>query len=52
MSTKSDVFAFGVVLAELVTGERALIPDKKDASKMRSLVTAVSAVLRALSPPA
>nr|XP_009385427.1 PREDICTED: lysM domain receptor-like kinase 3 [Musa acuminata subsp. malaccensis] len=52
MSTKSDVFAFGVVLAELVTGERALIPDKKDACKMRSLVTAMKEVSASDDPNA
>lgn len=41
MTTKSDVFAFGVVLSELVTGQRALTPDGKDSSKMRSLATIV-----------
>ncbi|URD83284.1 LysM domain [Musa troglodytarum] len=52
MSTKSDVFAFGVVLAELVTGERALIPDKREACKMRSLVTAMKEVSASDDPNA
>ncbi|CAM0881262.1 unnamed protein product [Alopecurus aequalis] len=39
MTTKSDVYAFGVVLAELITGLRALVRDNKDANKTKSLIT-------------
>ncbi|KAM0849452.1 hypothetical protein ACQ4PT_053730 [Festuca glaucescens] len=39
MTTKSDVYAFGVVLAELITGLRALVRDNKEANKTKSLVT-------------
>lgn len=42
MTTKTDVFAFGVVLAELITGKRALIPDGSEPTKMKSLITIVS----------
>ncbi|KAG2589239.1 lysM domain receptor-like kinase 3 [Panicum virgatum] len=38
MTTKSDVYAFGVVLAELITGLRALIRDNKEVNKMKSLI--------------
>ncbi|XP_020705880.2 lysM domain receptor-like kinase 3 [Dendrobium catenatum] len=43
-STKTDVFAFGVVIAELITGRRALTRDSKEATKMKSLVPVMKAV--------
>ena len=42
MTAKTDVFAFGVVLAELVTGQRALIRDNREPTRMKSLITLVS----------
>lgn len=42
MTTKTDVFAFGVVLAELITGQRALARDNKEPNKMKSLITVVN----------
>uniref|UniRef100_A0ACD5YC85 Uncharacterized protein n=1 Tax=Avena sativa TaxID=4498 RepID=A0ACD5YC85_AVESA len=39
MTTKSDVYAFGVVLAEIITGLRALVRDNKEANKTKSLIT-------------
>ncbi|KAG6522160.1 lysM domain receptor-like kinase 3 [Zingiber officinale] len=50
MTTKSDVFAFGVVLSELVTGQRALTPDRKDPSKMRSLATIMKGIFLSEDP--
>jgi len=41
VTIKTDVFAFGVVLSELITGKRALFRDSKQAN-MKSLVTVVS----------
>ncbi|XP_058194202.1 lysM domain receptor-like kinase 3 [Rhododendron vialii] len=42
VTTKTDVFAFGVVLAELITGQRALIRDNREPKRMKSLVSVVS----------
>ena len=42
MTPKTDVFAFGVVLAKLIIGQCALICDSKKTNKMKSLITVVS----------
>lgn len=42
VTTKTDVFAFGVVVAELITGQRALIRDNREPKRMKSLVSVVS----------
>ncbi|OMO77485.1 hypothetical protein CCACVL1_14992, partial [Corchorus capsularis] len=39
MTSKTDVFSFGVVLAELVTGQRALIRNSQEPDMMKSLVS-------------
>jgi hypothetical protein len=42
VTIKTDVFAFGVVLSELITGKRALFRDNKEANNMKSLIAVVS----------
>ncbi|KAL6193289.1 hypothetical protein ACLB2K_034373 [Fragaria x ananassa] len=41
---KTDVFAFGVVLGELITGQRALFRDHREPAKMKSLITVIKKV--------
>jgi hypothetical protein len=47
MTTKSDVYAFGVVLAELITGLRALIRDNKEVNKTKSITSIVRVLAHA-----
>ncbi|XP_058088659.1 lysM domain receptor-like kinase 3 [Magnolia sinica] len=49
-TSKSDVFAFGVVLAELTTGQRALIRDNREPNKMKSLISLVYEIFREEEP--
>jgi len=42
VTIKTDVFAFGVVVSELITGKRALFRDNKETNSMKSLIAVVS----------
>ncbi|XP_058080049.1 lysM domain receptor-like kinase 3 [Magnolia sinica] len=50
MTSKTDVFAFGVVLAELITGQRALIRDNREPNRMKSLTSIVYEIFRKEEP--
>ncbi|KAH0991708.1 hypothetical protein GBA52_003191 [Prunus armeniaca] len=47
---KTDVFAFGVVLAELITGQRALFRDNCEPEKMKSLITVIKKIFQDEDP--
>ncbi|CAN1137410.1 LysM domain receptor-like kinase 3 [Linum perenne] len=44
VTSKTDVFGFGVVLAELITGKRALVRDHKEPSRLKSLITTMAEI--------
>ncbi|KAK7252397.1 hypothetical protein RIF29_36311 [Crotalaria pallida] len=52
VTVKTDVFAFGVVLSELITGKRALFRDNKEETKMKSLIALVNSIFLADDPEA
>ncbi|XP_016647040.1 PREDICTED: lysM domain receptor-like kinase 3 [Prunus mume] len=47
---KTDVFAFGVVLAELITGQRALFRDNREPEKMKSLIIVIKKIFQDEDP--
>ncbi|XP_057443628.1 lysM domain receptor-like kinase 3 [Lotus japonicus] len=50
VTVKTDVFAFGVVMLELITGKRALFRDNQEANNMRSLVAVVNQIFQEDNP--
>ncbi|KAI9169682.1 hypothetical protein LWI28_016036 [Acer negundo] len=50
VTSKTDVFAFGVVLAELITGQRALSRDNREPTKLKSLITVVYKIFKDEDP--
>ncbi|BFG32501.1 hypothetical protein CerSpe_187740 [Prunus speciosa] len=52
MTSKTDVYAFGVVVAELITGQRAIVRDNREPKRMKSLSSVLYAVFQEKNPEA
>ncbi|TQD77662.1 hypothetical protein C1H46_036801 [Malus baccata] len=52
MTSKTDVYAFGVVVAELVTGQRAIFHDNREPKRMKSLISVIYAIFKEEDPEA
>ncbi|KAM0979495.1 hypothetical protein ACFX13_015625 [Malus domestica] len=52
MTSKTDVYAFGVVVAELITGQRAIFCDNREPKRMKSLISVIYAVFKEKDPEA
>ncbi|KAI5329750.1 hypothetical protein L3X38_029147 [Prunus dulcis] len=52
MTSKTDVYAFGVVVAELITGQRAIVRDNREPKRMKSLSSVLYAVFQEKDPEA
>ncbi|KAI6682833.1 hypothetical protein NL676_028746 [Syzygium grande] len=50
MTSKGDVYAFGVVLAEIVTGQRALARDDRDPNKLKTLISTMTTIFEGQQP--
>ncbi|KAB2633321.1 lysM domain receptor-like kinase 3 [Pyrus ussuriensis x Pyrus communis] len=52
MTSKTDVYAFGVVVAELITGQRAIFCDNREPKRMKSLISVIYAIFKEEDPEA
>ncbi|KAM1025897.1 hypothetical protein ACFX13_039616 [Malus domestica] len=52
MTSKTDVYAFGVVVAELITGQRAIFRDNGELKRMKSLISVIYAIFKEEDPEA